>query len=345
MDAILSVAMSDADDVLPDVPWGWYHAGRVPRGAGPWRARVGRRAFALFRPNAGGPVAAVDARCVHMGADLSLGCVTAAGLRCPMHEWAFAADGACTDVPASPGSIPPFARQTAYATAEVGGHAFVCNRPGGSPGPMPFFDGCAPDELCPARPIAFDADLPWYMIGANGFDAQHFRAAHDRTLVGEPVVDEPSPGARRIAATFDVTGTGWRDGLTRLASGPRVTMSITSHGGTVVLVTARFRRTVTRGMVCVTPTSPTACRLTTIVWVPRRPGRLGRAVSRAVVDPANAAVRRSFIRAFLQGDRDRAVGVRYSRHTLIPADAVLADYLAWLAATARGEGFAEAPAR
>jgi len=84
----------------------------------------------------------------------------------------------------------------------------------------------------PAEPFEFFVDTPWYIVGANAFDLQHFGVAHDRTLVDEPLVESPSPFARRITATYDVTGSGWRDELTRRFSGPRVRMSVTVWAGT-----------------------------------------------------------------------------------------------------------------
>jgi hypothetical protein len=190
----------------------------------------------------------------------------------------------------------------------------------------PFFAGVSPDDLVPARPFVMEVGLPWHMVAANGFDLQHFRAAHDRTLLNEPIIEQPSPFSRTIRATFAVSGSGWRDRLTRAFSGPQVTMSVTSWSGTMILVTARFRRTTSYGMVCVTPLTADRSRLTTIVWVPRSRGALGR----ALFDPVDAAVRRSFIRAFMRSDQGRSEGTRYTPGTLIDADAALRDYFTWL---------------
>src|SRR5206468_2091259 len=96
---------------------------------------------------------------------------------------------------------------------------------------------------------------------------------------------------------------------------------------------AEFRRTTSYGMVCVTPVDERTSRLRTIVWVPRSPG----AVGRALFDPIDAAVRRSFIRAFVRADQERSDGIRYNPGTLIDADATVADYFRWLAALVRGK--------
>jgi len=310
---------------FPDVPAGWYYLCRSrDLRPGPVRAEVGGKAFVAFR-DASGRAVTLDARCSHMRADLSRGDVVAGRLRCPLHAWEYGGDGRCLHVPAT-NDVPPFALQTTYPTAEQGGHVSFCNAPA-PPFPMPFYEGLAPDELHAAEPFEMVAQVPWYVVAANAFDLQHFRVAHDRTLVSAPVVDTPAPFARRITADYDVTGTTLRDRVTRRLSGPRVRMSVTVWGGTVVLVTARFRRTTSYGMVFVRPIDARRSLLTTIIRVPKRRS----AAARALLDPADAAVRRRFIRAFMDDDAVRARDVGYNPATLIDADRELRDYFAWLA--------------
>lgn len=313
--------------LLPAAPQSWFYAGDLAElSRGPTSLTIDDRRLVVFRGHSG-RVAALDGRCIHMGADLSKGCVDGERLRCPLHDWSFNGDGRCVAIPALP-QVPEFARTTAFPTAVTGPHAFVYNgqRPDFA---MPFFDGVTPADLRPARPFGFDVDTDWWMIAANGFDLQHFRTAHDRMLVGEPVVSTPSPFARRIVAHFEVTGAGLRDRLTRHVSGRRVTMSVTSWCGTIVLVEAVFRRTTSYGMVCVTPLGPGRSRVQVIVWVRRSRGPAGR----LLFDPIDAAVRRSFIRAFVLDDRERSAGIRYDPAAMIAADATLVDYFDWLSAT------------
>jgi hypothetical protein len=197
---------------------------------------------------------------------------------------------------------------------------------------VPFFEGRNPGELYAARPFDYQSETPWYMVAANGFDIQHFRGAHDRTLIEEPTFDEPSPFARRITARFEVTGTTLRDRLTRSFSGPVVKMTVTSWLGMTILVTAEFRRTTSYGMVCVQPVDETQCRVRNIVWIPRSKN----AMRNRMIDPIDAAIRRSFIQAFVRSDRERSTGIRYNPRTLIGADASVKDYFEWLANTSRG---------
>jgi aminopyrrolnitrin oxygenase len=311
---------------FPEVPTGWFYLCRSRDLApGPVRAELGgAAAYVAFRDAAGRAVT-LDARCSHMRADLARGEVVGGHLRCPLHAWEYAGDGRCVRIPATE-EIPPFACQPAYPTAEVGGHVVFYNAPAAR-FPFPFYEGRLPDDLLPAEPFDFIVNTPWYMVGANAFDIQHFRVAHDRTLVAAPVVDCPAPLARRITADYDVTGTSARDRLTRRFSGPRVRMSVTVWAGTLVLVTAAFRRTTSYGMVFVRPLRGNQTLLRTIVWVPRRQG----AVRRALLDPLDARVRRRFIREFMMDDAVRSDGVGYNPDTLIDADRELRDYFAWLA--------------
>jgi nitrite reductase/ring-hydroxylating ferredoxin subunit len=324
------------ETAFPESPVGWFHLchSREMR-TGPVRGEVGDRTFVGFR-DATGRAVTLDGRCSHLSAGLWTGDVTAGRLRCPLHGWEYGGDGKCFHIPAAT-RIPSFAGQSAYPTVEVGPVVAFCNVPV-APFPFPFFDGVDPDDLLPAEPFDFAINVPWYLVGANGFDLQHFRMAHDRALVGEPVVDAPAPFARRIVADFDVAGRSVRDRLTRRFSGPRVRMAVTSWAGTVILVTASFRRTTSYGMVFVRPLAAEGAAggrslVRIVVWVPRRGSRLGR----AVVDPVDAAVRRRFIRAFLRPDVTASDGVRYTPATLIDADRELADYMRWLSRTCRGE--------
>lgn len=311
---------------FPLFPAGWYHAcTRRDLDRGPKKIVLGDDEFVVFRAADGAPAALAN-RCVHLGADLSRGCVVNGRIRCPFHEWEFARDGRCVRIPAAD-SVPDFARQLAYPTHAHGDFVFICNRVT-PPYSCPFFDDVAPGDLCAARPFTFDAELPWYMVAANGFDMQHFRAAHNRTLIGDPIVDQPTPKSMRISAQFAVTGAGVRDAITRRFSGRQVTMTITSWCGTTVLAKAQFQRTTSYGYVSITPLDAGRTRIRTIVWVPRRASPL----AQAVLDPIDAAVRRLFIRAFLRDDQDITQGIRYTPGTLIDADAVLKSYLDWLAA-------------
>jgi nitrite reductase/ring-hydroxylating ferredoxin subunit len=313
---------------FPHVPWSWHYACTVSEvRRRPVSCSIGPRE--LVFAGCGDRISAFERRCVHMGADLSKGRACNGRLRCPLHGWEFDHTGQCVHIPAGD-TIPRFARQPTFPTAQIGPHVLVFNRETAL-FDRPFFDGVAPGELLPAAPFDFVAEMPWYMVAANGFDLQHFRIAHDRRLVDEPQVSCPSPYAYQIRATFEVSGNSLRDRLTRRIAGPRVTMTVVSWLGTLVFVTAEFPSTTSYGMVCVRPIAPNQSHVRNIVWVRRRSG------SMKVLDPLDAAVRRWCIRDFLQSDRERSDGIRYNPGSFIEADAVLAGYFNWLGVTAGGE--------
>jgi phenylpropionate dioxygenase-like ring-hydroxylating dioxygenase large terminal subunit len=318
-----------ADISLPAMPRGWYYFCRSSElQPGPARLELGTARYAAFR-DAGGRVAVLDARCSHMGADLSRGCVASGALRCPLHAWEYAADGACRHIPTG-SAIPPLARQAVFPSAELGGHVFFCNSPVARY-PMQFFPGKTPDELLAAEPFDLVIKAPWYMVGVNAFDQQHFRIAHDRILLDTPIVTSPSPFAQAIVANYAVSGSSLRDRFIRRFSGPRVRMSVTIWGGTLIFVEATFQHTTSYGMVCVWPIDENSAVMRTIVWIARRRGALA-----AVVDPLDAWLRRRFIRAFLTEDAVRSDGVRYNPLTVIDADRGLASYMAWLSSMHAG---------
>ncbi len=306
------------------MPQAWYFAGSLDSVAKqPMSVTVGGREYVAYVTGSGIP-AVLDGRCVHMGANLARGCVVGEHLQCPFHSWEFDRGGICRAIPAS-ASVPAFAKQRAYPTAVHNGLVFFFNGPEAR-FELPVFERKADSTLLRSKSFGFDLQLPWYMVAANGFDLQHFRTAHDRTLIEEPQLSSPSPYCRQISARFRVAGSGFRDRLTRLVSGDEVVMTIQSWCGALILVTASFRRTTSYGMVCVRPIADDRTHITTFVSIDRRRNWL----ARQILDPLDVAIRRSFIRAFMKDDVDRCVGIGYSKGTLIEADGVLGDYLEWV---------------
>jgi phenylpropionate dioxygenase-like ring-hydroxylating dioxygenase large terminal subunit len=264
------------------------------------------------------------ARCAHLGASLGGGQVVGDCLQCPFHHWEYDVAGRCRRIPAT-AEIPSFARQWAFPAIERDGGVFFFN--GAEPAfPLPFFDGRAAEELATARPFRLVLDCPWYMIGANGIDVQHFDATHDRELLAPPSVTHPTRFAHRALTRFRIAGRGWRDRLTRRLAGSEVAMDVTDWAGTLFFVQASFRRTRTFGRVSMLPLDENRTLLHVQVSVRRSRTLLGR----LLFDPVNVRLRRYFIRKFLEPDIARSAGTHYDPRRLIAADRYLADYFAWL---------------
>lgn len=306
------------------LPASWYHLSTARElDKGSVTQTLCGQSYVGYRTQSG-RVVVLSARCSHMGASLGKGEIRGEHLVCPLHGWEYGASGTCERIPSAE-TIPAFARQCSYPVEERGGHIYFFNRKEAR-FPMPFFDGLTPDDLCSAKPFDLCAETPWYFVGANGFDIQHFRMAHDRTLLEEPQVEAISPYARRVIARFAVSGDSFQDRLTRMVAGPTVTMEVTSWCGTVIVVKAKFRRTTSYGIFNVLPIDGQRTLGRVIVWV----ARSGNIVGRSLFDPLNAAIRRLFIQTFLRSDLPRIAGLRYQPATLIAADGIMADYFAWL---------------
>jgi nitrite reductase/ring-hydroxylating ferredoxin subunit len=309
---------------FPPVPVSWFYlcpGGELDRG--PVSVELCDRKFVGYRTRSGRAVV-LSGRCSHLGAPLENGTVNGERLVCPLHGWEYGPGGLCERIPAAE-TIPGFARQISYPVEERYGHIFFFNHQNAG-FPMPFFEGLTSNQLLSGKPFDLVADTPWYFVGANGFDIQHFRMAHDRTLIGRPEVSSPSPFARRVVATFEVAGRSLQDRLTRCIAGARVTMNITVWGGTLILVRAEFPRTTSFGIFNILPGDADRTRSRVIVCVRRSRN----ALARALFDPLNAAIRRRFIQRFLRSDLPRVAGLRYQPGRLIDADAVLAEYFTWL---------------
>lgn len=143
--------------------------------------------LAIYR-GVNGNAVAVDAYCPHMGAHLAEGRVDGDGLRCFFHNWKFAADGTCVDIPCLGKALP--VKINTWQTAEKYGMVWVWT--GKSvPASLPFVPELEQEECasCASRSgvaIAFGSHFiknchPNVMM-INAIDAQHFNTVHNLPL-------------------------------------------------------------------------------------------------------------------------------------------------------------------
>lgn len=214
--------------------------------------------FVLGRTSRG--LAALGARCPHMGANLGAGALVHDRFVCPLHGLAFDADGLC----ARPG-VPPARR---LAVEERCGAVFV--HPGRPSGPAPGAERWHDLVWAPAR--AERVPVSPAAILVNAFDLHHLRVVHRRQLVEEPTFEEPSPDRLRMRYATRVAGAGLSDRAMQAVSRGKIALWLTCIGGTVLVVEADLGRTRTAAVVGLVPDGEgTWLRLS--VGVPA--GRLG----------------------------------------------------------------------
>lgn len=305
-------------------PPAWYYFASVKElSRGPVSKQMIGKSLVGFLTESGQPGVLSD-RCAHMGSQLAGGCVVGENLQCSLHHWQFGTDGSCPHIPATK-KIPSFASQTSYSA--VIRHGYVYFFSGGEPDfPLPFFDSLSPDDLVAAQPFVETVHCPWYMIGANAVDTQHFSIAHDRTLLQLPDVDYPDPLAHRTVCHFQIAGHSLADRVTKYFGGATVRLQVTDWCSTMVFAHSTLARTETFGMLSIVPLTPDRTLVHGTIMARASEGRF----QRRWLDPLRAAVRRSLIRRFLRSDIDRLSGTRYSPHSLIDIDAQFADYFQWL---------------
>ena len=109
-----------------------------------------------------GALHVLDAYCRHMGGDLTRGTVKGDSVACPFHDWRWAGDGRCANVPYAH-RVPARARTRSWITLEQNRHLFVWNDPQGRPPPA--------DITIPRIEAAFSdewSDWTWNAIRIDG---------------------------------------------------------------------------------------------------------------------------------------------------------------------------------
>lgn len=225
----------------PDVvTQGWYCAGpaKALKKDAPLAAELFGRRLVLWRDEAGRARAA-DARCPHLGADLSLGTVSAGRLTCGFHLWTYASDGRCVACPSAYAGVQrPRAR--VYPAAERWGALWVF----AGPEPLfelPSFGGLRGPEAAWGLPSARMNAHP-HVITMNGLDVHHFRAVHGLEFAGEPVLDQPDAFRTRLTLKARVGGRGPLAAAVRRLSGGVVEAAFTTVGANLAVIEGKAGR-------------------------------------------------------------------------------------------------------
>lgn len=162
----------------------------------------------LYRREDGTPVA-IENRCPHRGAPLSLGCLQGDEVQCGYHGFRFDADGACTWVPSMRAPLGaarvrafPLIEQAPYVWIYLGDPAAIDTVP-----PPPVLDWSA-DAAFALRKGRMDIAANYMLLKENVLDLTHFGYVHATTFKILDWVDPP-----RFASEGDTTS--YRQTFTR----------------------------------------------------------------------------------------------------------------------------------
>lgn len=304
--------------VRPDKPQpvGWYAVALADElgERGPIGADFLGGRLVLYRGVDGEPIA-LDARCPHMGADLSLGDVEGDEIRCTYHHFRFGRDGRCTAIP-SDGAIPTAARVDAHACVEHLGLLWVWHGDGAPLFDPPAVREFAPDELhFRARRTNVFTVEPWLNIG-NTFDFMHLRYVHDLDF-------EVGPDDVRYLDDYRID---LEIPFVSPETGPFEQRIRTTGTNAVSFLTVTDHTTV--GLFTTTPVG-TVSQSYYVAAVPKDPDASPAEIEKRLAE------QEVFGDGLLADDARTLTGIRFQVGTMIEGDRAMVRYLKWVAAFPR----------
>ncbi|MCI2400567.1 Rieske 2Fe-2S domain-containing protein [Aliiroseovarius subalbicans] len=224
---------------LPALPANWYIL------AGSHELKPGQvltrtlldREYVLYRAPSG-KVATYAPHCAHMGCHLKHAEAADDSILCAMHHRKIGLDGAFLR---PDGQKSRDLVQRTFPTQETLSAIFVFVGPGDPP-PLPVPVLAANGPVITRFAGTLDSDATWFSLVANGFDMEHLASVHDRVLREDPLVEEPVPGAFRIAYHTRVTGRGLADRVVKWISNDSIHASMTALKGSMILVQSEVGR-------------------------------------------------------------------------------------------------------
>lgn len=294
--------------------------------------QIGHQRLAVYRGQSG-IVGCVDAFCPHMGTDLALGTVVDDTLRCSFHQWRFAADGACVEVPCAPDHAARV-RTRGYPVKERFGALWVWPEADEDPA-CPLIEI---DELSGREVVAwFDTPnrsaSPYHVSMVNGLDMQHLSTVHGLQVQMHVDIREER-GYFDAVVSGDLQPASAIAALARAFLGPRYAYAMRYAQATVaaleLLREGYFRRPGWKWpslhMLFAYRPLPQGGSLTQPIFLAeRRPGVSGWLRARALLLATRVAYR------FLEEEDERIYDhIRFSARHLLPIDAAVGRYIRYV---------------
>lgn len=177
----------------------WYIAATLEEiGDKPLARTLLNEPVVLFR-NGAGEICALEDRCCHRGAPLSLGNTTETGIRCGYHGMEFGRDGACTLIPGQT-TIPKRARVKSYPVAEKTDYLWIWMGEADKADPRDIVDYPPDDQInWPRAADMLHLKASYVMVLENLMDLSHLSYLH-KSSIGSSEADSAN-------ATMDVQRT------------------------------------------------------------------------------------------------------------------------------------------
>ncbi len=141
------------------------------------------REIILFK-SGDGETFALDNRCAHLGADLSLGCISGRTIQCAFHHWTYDGEGQCLKIP-SQSAIPDSAKVFSYPVQEKYGYVWIFN--GRKPTfPVPYFADEKTQPVCVFHLPQMTFHCHPNICTVNGLDIEHMRCLHHMKFLQDP---------------------------------------------------------------------------------------------------------------------------------------------------------------
>jgi len=195
----------------------WYVAALGTELTGPPVARTFlNEAVVLFR-DAQGRAAALEDRCCHRAAPLSMGEVTPKGLMCGYHGLVFDGHGTCVDIPGQT-QIPPAARVRAYPVAERDGFVWIWmgDPARASEDTIVRFQHGQDSTTWPFAQGMISVKANYVLVLDNLMDLTHLSYLHRHSIGGAPEDDRQA----QVTSTRTPTGSKYLR-LTERAAAPK----------------------------------------------------------------------------------------------------------------------------
>jgi phenylpropionate dioxygenase-like ring-hydroxylating dioxygenase large terminal subunit len=193
---------------------------------------IGSQRIVIYR-NKQGLLAAMDAFCPHMGADLANGRVVGDRLQCYFHQWEFGPDGALVGIPCK--KHPPKVKNQAYPVEEKYGFVWVYSGPE-APYPVPNPPGLEGEEVTGfflAKPRLF---VHHHVMMVSAIDLQHFKTVHQLDAEFQFDVQNRNRDQYQWNVVGKLPHKGWRSRIARFVLGSHFEYSALFAGGSIVSI-------------------------------------------------------------------------------------------------------------